>query len=207
MTIWLLSLALLAPVEATFDDPAGLPAGWTTAGGRWAVDSGRLVQSSLSARGAYAWLTTSAWGDVDVSTRFRPNSTGSGVRAAGLVFRATDSRHGYYVHFDAANSQVVLVRQSAEQSWHELARRGGIPIALDAWHEGRVVVRGALIEVFLDGREVASAEDATYTAGYVGLRAGQGIIAFDNLRVDGKPAACAPFEVTMDPNDLSGLPR
>ncbi|MCC7493760.1 MAG: exo-alpha-sialidase [Fimbriimonadaceae bacterium] len=202
----MLWLGVVTAVPETFDGTA-LPAGWVTAGGLWQVADGVLTQTDRAAAGAYAWDTRQAWGDGLVRVRFRAAAAGRGVRAAGIVFRAVDSRSGYYVHFDGGNQQVILVRQTAAQSWHEVHRQRQVALPLEAWHQAEVAARGGHFEVRLNGALVASGDDPTFAVGYVGLRAGQGTVSFDDFAVEAAPATAQEFRLMSDPNDYSALPR
>lgn len=181
--------------------------GWVTWKGTWQAAGGTLRQTDLTTDGGYAWRTEAAYESCEISVRFRPGAAGDGVRAAGILFGWRDNLHGWYVHFDARHQQVILVRRTAAQEWHELDRHRGVTIALDTWHEGRVNVAGGRVAVWLDGALVAVGRDDGYAGGYCGVRAGQGAIEFEQFAVIGAPVALEPFQMLPDPSDLSLLPR
>jgi len=135
--------------------------------------------------GSIAWLRAPVLADLDLSVRFLIEPEGNGVRAPGVVFRSQDSATHYYVHYDSKNSQVILVRSQPGKEWNELKRVPGVTISAGEWHTARVTCEGQHIAVFLDGTLVAEADDATLGAGIIGLRAGQGRIRFDDLKVTG----------------------
>ncbi len=207
----LLALALLTgpPVEVAqgFDTPGLLPAGWVTSGGLWTVADGALRQGDLATRGAWAWLAAQPVADFDLRVSFTAADRGVGVRAAGLVFRAQSSKQGYYLHFDALHRQVVFVKQTEQKDWDPLRRIPNVDLATGARHTARVVAYGSRFQVYLDDRLLAEVTDETYGDGYVGLRAGQGEIAFDDFQLTGVGVEKGEFRVIADPHDVSCLPR
>jgi hypothetical protein len=181
---------------------------WAPYLGRWAMRGGQCEQTDAAAHRAYLFLPEPVLGDIDFSVRFKPSAEGTGVRAAGMVFRAMNNLELYYAHFDSRNSQVILVRRRRHRPWFELARIRRVPIAPDQWHTGRIVCKGDLIQVHLDGKQIAEKRDRAFPAGAVGLRCGQGHVAFDDLTVKGaRPPKPRRFAMEKDPQDESAAPR
>ena len=162
---------------------------WFPAAGVWRVRQGTYAQEEHRFTEALSFLNEPVFSDLDFTVRFMTRKTGHGVKAAGMVFRAESTRDFYYVHFDSKNSQVVLVRCSRTNAWDPIKRASRIPIATEQRHIGRVKCAGSKIEVFLDDKKVIEAQDETYPAGKIGLRAGQGVVQFDDLEVVGTPAS------------------
>jgi hypothetical protein len=134
--------------------------------------------------------------DVDLSVRFEPVS-GAEDRAAGLVWRYRDADHYYVVRANALEGNVVLYKvEGGKRS--DLKPKGGgafaygkkAPVPSGAWSTLRVVARGPVFEVFLNGPKLFEVEDATFTApGRVGLwTKADSVTRFDDLefRVPGK---------------------
>ncbi len=96
-----------------------------------------------------------------------------------------DSTRHYYVHFDSRHSQVLIVRVDPGKPWNELKRVPRVTIQPNVWHKARFELKAGHLAAYLDGKLIAEADDATYQAGVIGLRAGQGHILFDDLRVKG----------------------
>lgn len=189
------------------DDAHGV---WTPLTPDWEMRDGMLEATEPRRRGTVIWRTDHVFGDVSVTVRFRIIETGWGVRAPGIVLASADSSHYYYVHYDSGGSQVIIVRHSRAESWHELARARSIEIPRDTWHEARFELRGGELTAWLNGERILSASDASYEVGVVGLRAGQGHIQFDDLRVEGARAtADAEWELIPEsvPVDDLSAPR
>lgn len=218
----LLTLSLLLPpagaqdaiiVEDDFDGYADLAAAsevWTPLTGDWEIRDGLLEAVEPRRSGTIIWRHGDVFGDVSVSVRFRVRDTGRGVRAPGIVLASQDSARYYYVHYDSRNSQVILVRSDRGKGWNELARTPGVQIAAEQWHEARFELKGGTLTAWLNDRRVGEAQDETYRAGVVGLRAGQGHIQFDNLRIEGTPATLDKEWELMDesvPRDDLARPR
>jgi len=176
----------------------------------WRMEGGAYVHSQPLRDGSCTWLGEASFSDLILTARFRIEPEGQGVRAAGLVFRSVSSEDQYYAHFDSRNAQVILVRQSRTEPWHELARVRGVPIATGVWHDAKVECVGDRITAYLDGRRVAEATDGVFAAGRIGLRAGQGRISFDRVRVQGTPQPQTEEWVLLPqshPNDELDVPR
>ena len=181
---------------------------WVRHLGRWAMRRGQCEQTDVAAFSGYLFLTEPMLSDLDFSVRFRALPEGAGVRTPGMAFRAVDNLNCYYAHFYTRGSQLILVRCTKAKPWHELARIKGVSIPQGQWHTGRVVCRGDLIQVYLNGKLIVERTDRTFPAGCVGLRCGQGHVAFDDLVLKGtladKPRS---FVMQADPNDEGGVPR
>ncbi len=190
----------IAAVKMDFEAPAQFEQ-WLPDSDQWAVADGVLRQSRASLNGTCCFLPE-AFGDVTVEVRFFIHPTGSGVKASGLIYRAADENHFYYIHFDSKNSQVVFVRQEPGLGWtaENTHRHRGVSITPEQWHTARVEVTGATHKVFLDGALLFEHEDDVIPAGVVGLRVGQGDISFDDFEAAGTPAQLEEeFTVTKVP--------
>ncbi|MES2794221.1 MAG: exo-alpha-sialidase [Planctomycetota bacterium] len=157
---------------------------WKLIEGHWSVLDGLLEQTAPE-RLTTAILTGPAFGEFfKLSAEFNIRKTGSGVRAAALVFRATGTKTFYWLHLDSKNGNVILTRSSPEVAWTEILRRPA-SIKQDVWQAIRVECRGPQITVFLDDKEVLQASDPTLTAGRVGFGTSEASVAFRNVKVEG----------------------
>jgi hypothetical protein len=175
-------------VEDKFDTYVGGSAGsptWQPLTKDWAVRNGVLEAVEPLRTGTVTWLPGQVFGDVRVDVRFKILNEGGGVRAPGIVLASQDSTRYYYVHYASQHSQVILVRVDPGKPWNELKRVPGVTIEPEVWHQARFELAGGHLAAYLDGRLFAEADDSTYKAGAIGLRAGQGHILFDDLRVEG----------------------
>ena len=162
--------------------------GWILADGQWEVTPTTLAMTKYCRHGVFAFRKDAIFSDTVFSAKFKVTERGKGVGAVGFVFRSVDSNHYYYVHYDTRNHQAILVAADAKKSWIEIARKGGLPYDMGAWHEGKVEARGSQIAVYLDGKLVLQAKDDRYPAGAVGFRIGQGQVLIEEAKTDGTPA-------------------
>ena len=176
--------------------------GWKLEHGTWRVQDGALVQSDAALNYAIAWLPTTAYSDLDMAVEFLVHPEGRGVRAPGLVFHAVGMQTLYYIHFDVRNQNVLWVRSTPARRGTDVRRHKCRRLKTGEWMTARLVVSGAEHHVYLDGKLLFTETDATLKAGVVGLRTGQGKIAFRNFRLAGTEAALDPpfaFEAPPPP--------
>jgi glycosyl hydrolase family 59 (putative galactocerebrosidase) len=120
--------------------------------------------------------------DVDVTVRFRPVG-GEIDQAAGIAVRLKDRNNYYVVRANALEDNVRLYRMVGGQRTQFAGTSAKVPS--DKWQELRLTVRGSRFEVFLDGKSLFSATDATFTsAGRVALwTKADSVTYFDDLRI------------------------
>jgi hypothetical protein len=156
---------------------------WKIVEGKWSVQDGSITQEDTS-KLTTALLAAPAFADFELSTEFNIRPTGSGVRAAAVVFRATGTRTFYWLHLDSKNGNAILTRSSPENEWIEMMRRP-VKITQDAWHKLQVDCRGPEIHVVLDGQSILEAKDMSLAAGRIGLGTSEGAVAFRQIQVTG----------------------
>lgn len=184
---------------------------WQPVSGKWAVRDGAYVQSDIYKTATYSFLKEPVVSDFMFTARFYVYPEGGGVKAAGLVFRSTSSADCYFAHFDSRNSQLLLYLNRAGGKSTELARVKNLPIEAGKWHTARISCEGPKISVYLDGKLVTEVEDGALPAGRVGLRTGQGHIAFDDVQLSGTQAVLEkewtimPESVAPDESDVPKL--
>lgn len=174
-------------------------ADWKIEYGDWQIADGQLLQPDATRSRTIIWRPSKAYGDLDVSVRFFAYPDGEGVKAAGLVYKAASPEEYYYIHYDLKNHQVVWVRSAPGNEWTEARRHRPYDIAPETWHSARVVVKGNKHDVYLNGKLLFSETDDTHATGVIGLRAGQGKIAFKDLRIVGAPAKLGKSFVLPEP--------
>ncbi|MDQ3653419.1 MAG: DUF1080 domain-containing protein [Acidobacteriota bacterium] len=131
--------------------------------------------------------------DLDLSVRFKPISGGVD-QAAGLVWRLRDANNYYIVRANALENNVVLYKvQDGKRTDLPVKGEGRTygkkaQVPANQWSELRVVQRGNLAEVFLNGMKLFEVEDDTFKdAGKVGLwTKADSVTYFDDLRVTAK---------------------
>ena len=185
--------------------PAGFAFARTGRGepGRWEVAA---VAGAPSGRQALAQTSTDATSfrfpvavvegfsarDVDLAVRFQTVS-GEVDRAAGLVWRYRDADNYYIVRANALEHNVVLYKVEGGKRTDLDVKGAGrtygakAEVPAEAWNELRVVARGGLFTVYLNGRELYQVEDSTFgEAGAVGLwTKADSVTRFDDLRFAG----------------------
>lgn len=126
---------------------------------------------------------------ADLAVRFRPVS-GKVDQAAGLVWRYRDPDNYYIVRANALEDNVVLYKveggKRTDLDIKGAGRTYGVKaeVPADAWSELRVIARGNLFTVYLNGRNLFEVEDGTFReAGRVGLwTKADSVTRFDDLR-------------------------
>jgi hypothetical protein len=127
--------------------------------------------------------------DVDLAVRFQAVA-GEVDRAAGLVWRYRGPDNYYIVRANALEDNVVLYKveggKRTDLDVKGAGRTYGVKadVPAEAWGELRVIARGNLFTVHLDGRELFHVEDATFgEAGGIGLwTKADSVTRFDDLR-------------------------
>lgn len=129
--------------------------------------------------------------DMDISARFKPIS-GKEDQAAGIVWRYKDANNYYVVRANALENNVVLYKvEKGKRSDLKPKGTGTFAYGKKAevpsgqWSALRVIARGSLFEVFLNGRKLFELEDATFPkAGRIGLwTKADSVTLFDDLLV------------------------
>ncbi len=173
----------------TFDkEQAGkLPVGATVFAGNWAVRAESDAPSSPNAlcQTGYAdypalSLSDKVYGDVTVTTRFKPVS-GNSDRAAGIIFRIQDKDNYYILRANALEDNVNIYKYVG--GWRRAIQEGSAKVPSGTWQELRVEVKGNTMRGFLNGKLVVEARDDTFKAGKVGLwTKADSVTCFDNVK-------------------------
>lgn len=193
----------------TFDDaeagkpPPGFTTGLTGGGGavRWEVQeaddapSGGKVLAQLSddrtnARYPHIVRDDFTAADVDISVKFKTLS-GEVDASGGLVFRYLDDGNYYVVRANSLEGNVVAYKtENGRRSSIGVRGKGdaygvNVDVPHQTWNTLRVIARGKLFEVFLNGRKIFEVENDTFTkAGKVGLwTKADAVTQFDDLTV------------------------
>lgn len=128
--------------------------------------------------------------DVDLSVKFKTIS-GEIDASGGLVFRYRDAGNYYVVRANALENNVVAYKTVAGKRSNIGVRGAGDAYGVKAqvphqqWNSLRVVMRGALMEIYLNQRKLFEVENETFSdAGKVGLwTKADAVTQFDDLRV------------------------
>jgi sialidase-1 len=220
--------AHLAAAEVEFTDQFNT---WHPQTPTWKTRYGAHEQLDAELRSSISYLygahensrwNKPAFSDLSFAVRFRIQQPGKGEgpKAAGIVFRSSNSGQPYDLHahreywvlFDIAGRQVLLQRQVEPQpgatavGGEQTIRQAAVEIEVDHWHQARVECVGTRIQVFFDGKPVLDVEDDTYASGMVGLLTRKASVAFDDLHIRGTPSKLDTF-VARDWNNRWELIR
>jgi len=149
-----------------------------------------------------AFCTSASLADGTVEFEFNGDYRETGTGMAGLILRAGDPNHFYYVYFPWGGQQL-----RAKHFWAAVAKVDGdaylrnlgaawvpgVPSETGRWYRVRVAVDGPRIRVWVDGRHALEVTDSSYSAGRLGL-AGYGWYAFRNVRYEGQGSSVATWD-------------
>lgn len=161
-----------------FED--GDTTGWSRSGGSWSVvtDGSRAYRQSGTGADARA-LAGAGWTGQSVQARVRPIAFNGTGRYAAVLARAQSTSAHYFL--GVGDGGVVLGKRS-----------GGGPVTLataaatvtpGTWYTVRLEAFGTSLRGFVDGVEVVSATDATYSSGRAGLAGYYASASFDDVLV------------------------
>ncbi len=167
---------------------------WAFLGGKWAESDGVITPPNVRNLHSRAFYTAKAYSDFTAEFEYNANYRELGHGDAGLVFRAQDGGHFYYVHFPWGGQSL-----RAKSYWGGVAKVSGdgylrnivyesvagVPSETDRWFKVKVQAKGPHIRVWVDGRQAFEAYDETYKSGYIGF-AGYGWYFYRNLRIEGE---------------------
>jgi len=176
---------------------------WKCLGRQWTGDDAGAVtppdKRNLHSRTFY---TAKAYGDFTAEFEYNANYRELGHGDAGLILRAQDGGHFYYVHFPWGGQSL-----RAKSYWGGVAKVTGdgylrnivyenvrgVPSEVDRWYKVKVEAKGPRIRVWVDGRRAFEATDDTYKSGFIGF-AGYGWYFFRNLRINGVETAAPKWD-------------
>ena len=138
--------------------------------GQWSWAGGKIEGHSVTGDSVFA--SSKKYGDVTFSAVVTtPN------REATLAFRLQDATNGYSVVFAPGNTPgndgpgFVRLNKIINASETRLATyQGPRMVAAGKSAKLKVVAKGSLIEVYLNGANILRAHDTTFTSGYIGFR-------------------------------------
>jgi hypothetical protein len=165
---------------------SGAPARWELLGDPTAPTKRKVLAQTSTDKTDYrfplAILDAPAPANLDVSVRFKPVA-GEVDRAAGLAARLRDRDNYYVVRANALEDNVRLYKMVGGQRLQFAGTNAKVPSGV--WQELRLKVEGNRFEVFLDGKSLYTASDATFAAaGRVALwTKADSVTYFDDLRI------------------------
>lgn len=170
-------------------------AGWHFPAGAWTEDAEGVIRPpdrrNLHSR---AFHTAQAFQDFAADFEFNGDYRETGTGCAGLVFRAADANHFYFLYFPWGGQQLrakhfwaVLAKVDGDGYFRNLAAEWvpGVPSETDRWYKVRIEAAGPEMQVWVDGRRALHLTDSSYQSGCMGL-AGYAWYAFRNVRIAGE---------------------
>jgi hypothetical protein len=104
-------------------------------------------------------------------------------RASAYTFQSPANLNAYYLRVTDAGRWSILSNNTSG-TVRTLASGSVSALGTGRWHTLALTINGSTISAVIDGITVGSVNDATFGAGQVGYRTGQGITAqFDNLSI------------------------
>lgn len=159
-------------------------------GGTWGSSNGRAVLTSPSSSAAVGTLgniavhNTTVNGNFEMGALVRITGTSSSWNDAGVIFGYQDSSNYYYISLNESNDgNTKGIFKVVSGSPTQLA---DITTSISADTDYTLVVErsGSSIVVKLNGNQIASASDATFTSGKVGFGTHNDGAEWDDLIVE-----------------------
>ncbi|MCX5757164.1 MAG: exo-alpha-sialidase [Candidatus Hydrogenedentes bacterium] len=182
----------------------GDAAAWHFPAGPWTEDGEGVIRPpdrrNLHSR---AFFTAQAFGDFMADFEFNGNYRETGTGSAGLVFRAMDANHFYFLYFPWGGQQLrakhfwaVLAKVDGDGYLRNLAAEWvpGLASETDRWYKVRIEAAGPEMQVWVDGHRALHVTDAAYKSGCMGL-AGYGWYSFRNVRIAGARVAAPAWDM------------
>jgi hypothetical protein len=194
--IFNLPLPLRAPRSITNDFNAQDVSGFQqTSGSQYALagnSSNYLYRQSAATVEAVAVLTDSDWSLYQsIETDVTPRAFNSSNSYVGLAVRYTDIANNYYVTWRSSN--VIQLKRKVNGAFVTLAEKA-LALPLNSTHRLRLAVDGSFLTVDVDGAQVLSATDTTFSHGSAALITNRTRADFDNVHA----SATAPLNLNFN---------
>lgn len=174
-------VAISVPFTSFSDDFSdGIADGWSVSGGTWNVAAGEYVQSSTSGA-AFAVVGTGSWTDYAFKARIENAASGTGTM--GLLGRYQDASNYYFVAYDRAGATFTLYKKVGGTNT-QLGATYSATWAAGASKDVTLTFSGSTVKVSVDGADIITATDATFSAGGGGLRTYNNAATFDDVVVN-----------------------
>ncbi|HEU5134519.1 MAG TPA: hypothetical protein VFU13_05185 [Steroidobacteraceae bacterium] len=153
-----------------------------TAGSQFALAgnvSNYLYRQSATAGESVAVLADSDWNHYQsIEADITPTAFDGADRYVGLAVRYVDIANNYYVTWRSSN--VIQLKRKVNGAFVTLAERA-LPLALNTRHHVRLSVAGSRLAVEVDGNQVLTANDTTFSRGRAALLTYRARADFDNV--------------------------
>lgn len=154
----------------------------TNAGSQFALagnSANYLYRQSATTGESVAVLTDSDWNHYQsIEADITPTAFGSPNSYVGLAVRYLDIANNYYVTWRSSN--VIQLKRKVNGAFITLAERQ-LPLPLNTRHKLRLSVAGSRLSVDVDGSNVLTANDTTFSHGRAALITNRTRADFDNV--------------------------
>ena len=180
---------------------------WACVGGEWRDGDGEFEVPADLFSFRTALHKRTVYGDVAVECDLQPKYDANGGGDCGIVVRAKDARHCYWVHepwcgqTTRAKHFWLAISKFDDSGWCRNLRFEvvpGVPSEMDRWYRLRVQADGPTIRTWVDGHPGPTATDDSYEAGAVGV-AGYGGFGVRGLQVAGQGEPATGWQAGPDP--------
>jgi len=185
----------------------GDAADWHFVGGAWKDGQGHFILPDRMFSLRIALHKQHIYRDVTVECGFDPEYRAVGGGDAGIIIRAQDARHYYWIHepwvgqTTRAKHFWLAISRVDETGWQRYLRLEvvpSVPSEMERWYRIRVEAKGPVIRTWVDGHPGPSVVDDTYKAGVVGV-GGYGWFHVDGLQISGKGESAKAWQAGPDP--------
>jgi len=169
-----------------FDD--GVADGWTVQLGNFDVVSGEYCTENGPGEKSITTVDSSTCTDCLIETNLRLRDTEGGFQAA-IIFRYTDNEHHYTLSVNAEGDCIGIEKYTpANPHFGELlAANYSVSIDFNTDYIIGIRLQGSQFAGFLNGEQVITVTDDTYSNGRVGLRGQKADAFFDNFAIYSLP--------------------
>ncbi len=144
-----------------------LPKNWSVVSGEWGYKSGVLLQSETDNSYNVIINKNKMFTNIKASVEFIPLS-GKWDASGGIIFRVIDKENYYILRANALEDNLSLYTY-INGSRHLIKEVRVKAPSLKEWHALKVIVKGDLIEGYLDEKLCLTFKDSTFKSGYTGL--------------------------------------
>jgi hypothetical protein len=137
--------------------------------GQWSFENGKIKAHTVTGDSIFA--SREKYGDVTFSAVASTTN-----REASLAIRLQDANNGYLIVFAPANTPgnadgfIRLIQRTSGNNTTIATYQKRNLVTVGKSAKIKVVAKGSLITVFLNGEKILQAHDTTFTAGYIGFR-------------------------------------
>jgi len=154
---------------------------WTVSSGTWSIVEDRTKEYQVS-NGGSAHNVSGSWADAEIRAKVSVLSATPSGGFANVAFRYTDDQNKYFVSL--SDLGFVELKKIVNGVQTSLASKS-YNVSLQSEYRLRILTKGATIVVYLNGDQVLTATDASFSSGKIALDAYNATVTFDDVSVFG----------------------